>query len=136
MPAWNAGRSHEFYLVADDAVGGFFAINGGAFGKDVKALYYFAPDSLEWEPLGFGYSEFLQWAFSGKLDRFYHWIRWQGWDTNVRTLGGDRCYAFYPFLFTQEGKGGCGRRAEVPIEEAWGLQMEFRKQLGPSARRS
>src|SRR4051812_31746432 len=30
LPAWNLGRGAGFYLVADDAIGGFFAINGGA----------------------------------------------------------------------------------------------------------
>lgn len=131
LPAWNAGRSDGFYLVADDAIGGFFAINGGALGEDVSDLYYFAPDTLDWEPLKIGYSGFLQWAFSGKFDQFYEWIRWRGWDSDVRALHGDRCYAFAPFLFTKEGKGGCGQRAEIPIEEAWGLQMDIRKQLGP-----
>ena len=134
LPAWNAERGAGFYLVADDAVGGFFAINGGALGEDVKNLYYFAPDSLDWEPLEIDYAEFLQWAFSGKLDQFYDWIRWRGWDADVRTLHGDRCYTFYPFLFTQEGKGGCGHRGEVPIEEAWGMQMDLRKQFGPELR--
>jgi hypothetical protein len=50
LPDWNEGRSKGFYLVADDAAGGFFAINGGAFGPDVKHMYYWAPDSLDWEP--------------------------------------------------------------------------------------
>src|SRR5215467_6693496 len=27
LPSWNEGRSEGFYLVADDAAGGFFAIN-------------------------------------------------------------------------------------------------------------
>ena len=54
----------------------------------------------------------------------------------MRTLHGDRCFAFYPFLFTKEGKGGSGRRAEVPVDEAWGLQMDLRKQLGPAGRGS
>jgi hypothetical protein len=134
LPRWNAGRSDGFYLVADDAVGGFYAINGGALGEDVKNVYYFAPDALDWESMEGNYSQFLAWAFSGKLDRFYEWIRWPGWDGDVAMLHGDRCYAFYPFLFTKEGKGGCGRRAEVPIEEAWGLQMDLRKQLGPANR--
>ncbi|MDB5327802.1 MAG: hypothetical protein JWM57_3371, partial [Phycisphaerales bacterium] len=123
-----------FLLVADDAVGGFFAINGGKLGEDVTNLYYFAPDSLDWEPLQIGYSDFLQWAFSGKLDQFYEWIRWRNWDSDVRTLLEDRCYAFYPSLFTKEGKGGCGQRAEIPVEAAWSLQMDLRKQLGPAGR--
>lgn len=129
LPSWNAGRSAGFYLIADDAVGGFYAINGGALGEDVKTVYYFAPDSLDWESLEGGYSEFLVWAFSGGMDRYYEWIRWPKWEDDVASLHGDRCYAFYPFLFTKEGQGGCGRRDEVPVEEAWSLQMDFRTQL-------
>src|ERR1041384_1951040 len=48
LPGWNQGRSSGFYLVADDAVGGFFAINGGAFGAEVKNMYYWPPESLAW----------------------------------------------------------------------------------------
>lgn len=62
LPGWNEGRSNGFYLVADDAVGGFFAINGGRFGTDHGKVYYWSPDSVEWESLGLGYSEFLVWA--------------------------------------------------------------------------
>jgi hypothetical protein len=136
LPGWNAGRSHGFHLVADDAVGGFFALNGGALGADPMKLYYLAPDSLDWEPMGIGYPEFLQWAFAGNLDQFYAWIRWRGWEDDVRTLHGDRCYGFYPFLFTKEGAGGCGRRAEAPVQEVWSFQMDMRKQLGKAGRGS
>jgi hypothetical protein len=129
LPAWNVGKGDGFLLIADDAIGGFFAINGGALGADVKNLYYFAPDSLNWKPLKIGYSDFLQWAFSERLDQFYDWIRWSGWDADVRTLHGDRCYFFAPFLFTKEGKEGRTRHGDVPVEEAWGLQMDLKRQL-------
>ncbi|HTM22822.1 MAG TPA: DUF2625 family protein, partial [Kofleriaceae bacterium] len=36
-------------LVADDAIGGFFAINGGAFDGPLGNLFYLAPDTLRWE---------------------------------------------------------------------------------------
>ncbi len=36
-------------LVADDVVGGFFALNGGAFAGQVGNIFYLAPDTLEWE---------------------------------------------------------------------------------------
>jgi hypothetical protein len=36
---WNAGRSSGYLLVADDAIGGFFAINGGALGSDQGCIY-------------------------------------------------------------------------------------------------
>lgn len=130
LPGWNEGRSDGFYLVADDTVGGFFALNGGALGPDRGQLYYFAPDSLNWEPMSIGYSQFLQWAFAGRMEAFYEWIRWPGWDADVPRLHGDRCYTFYPFLFTLEGQGGSGRRGEVPVQEAWDFQMEMRAQLG------
>src|SRR5262245_26435143 len=48
---WNAGRSAGHLLVADDVVGGFFSINGGALGQDLGAMYYWAPDTLKWEPM-------------------------------------------------------------------------------------
>jgi hypothetical protein len=129
LPGWNAGRSRGFLLIADDVIGGFFAINGGAFGPDTKNLYYFAPDALAWQPLEIGYTAFVQWAFAGRLDLFYDWIRWPGWDADVPELGGDHCYSFHPPLFTEEGSGGSGLRDQVPVEEAWGLQMHLRKQF-------
>src|SRR5438105_2390913 len=58
LPAWNEGRSEGFYLIADDAVGGSFALNGGALGADRGKVYYYAPDALRWEACDFGYSEF------------------------------------------------------------------------------
>jgi len=59
LPDWNKSRSNGYYLVADDAAGGFFAINGGALGTDVKNMYYWAPDSLEWRPMNIGFTDFL-----------------------------------------------------------------------------
>jgi hypothetical protein len=59
LPGWNHGRSSGFYLVADDAVGGFFAMNGGAFGDDMKNMYYWPPDSLDWKPMKIGFTDFF-----------------------------------------------------------------------------
>jgi hypothetical protein len=133
LPGWNEGRADGFYLVGDDAVGGFFAINGGALGPDEKTIYYFAPDTLDWEPTDMGYSAFFVWACSGALESFYENIRWSGWKHDVAMLHGDRCYFFSPPLFTKESSVTTGRRGEIPVEESWGVQMEFRRQLGPSA---
>jgi len=132
LPGWNEGRANGFYLVADDAVGGFFAINGGELGPDPNSLHYFAPDTLSWEPTEMGYSAFFQWACSGSLDRFYDDIRWPGWENDVAKLHGDRCFWFSPPLFTEESHGGSRHRGEVPVHESWGVQMDFRRQLGIS----
>jgi len=53
LPGWNVGKTDvkygskpAFYLVADDAVGGFFALNGGGLGPGPGKIYYLAPDDL------------------------------------------------------------------------------------------
>jgi hypothetical protein len=139
MQEWNRGRSTDsagaslgFWLIADDVVGGFFALNGGAVGPGNGQVFYFAPDTLQWEPMnGMNYSQFLVWAFSEGLARFYAHLRWPGWEGEVSALGGDRAMSFYPFLWTKEGKdvAKCSRRA-CPVEEVYSANiLEFPKQL-------
>jgi hypothetical protein len=129
LPAWNQNRSSGFYLIADDAVGGFFAINGGALGSDIKNVYYFAPDSLRWKPLNLGSTDFLNWACSGKLDLFCQNVRWPSWQADVTNLHGDQCLMTFPPLWTVEGKQPSAKRSPISVNETWGLQMEFRNQL-------
>ncbi len=136
LPGWNEGRSSGFYLVADDAAGGFFAINGGAFGSDVKAMYYWAPDSLEWEPMKIGFTDFFVWALSERLVQFYENLRWPSWREDVTELSGDSCFSFYPFLWTKEGSVKASHRAQVPVREAFDLKVDLLRQLsekGPQA---
>lgn len=111
VPGWNKGKSIEnfgdvpgFLLVADDAVGGFFAINYGAFGKDIKNLYYLAPNSLNWEPLGAGYGEFLLFCFNSDLSKFYKNLRWASWNEFISKLDGDKVYSFRPYLWAKDRK--------------------------------
>ncbi len=56
--------------MADDIVGGFFALNGGAIGEDAGSIYYFAPDALCWQACGLSYSQFIEWALSAKIRAF------------------------------------------------------------------
>ncbi|MCX8170213.1 MAG: DUF2625 domain-containing protein, partial [Candidatus Methanomethyliaceae archaeon] len=37
------------FLFADDVIGGFFALNGGAFEGELNKVFYLAPESLKWE---------------------------------------------------------------------------------------
>ncbi|TKK64169.1 DUF2625 domain-containing protein [Ilyomonas limi] len=138
LPDWNKGKSFKefgeqpsFLLVADDAIGGFFAINGGAFGADAGKLYYLSPDNLEWEPLDLTYTEFLNFCFSGKLNDFYKGLRWKGWKEEVAQLDGNMVYSFYPFLWTKEGKDiDKVSRKPIPVEEQFSFMLDMRKQLG------
>lgn len=43
-------------LVANDVLGGFFVINGGAFGGKAGNIFYCTLDSGKWEDAQLGYS--------------------------------------------------------------------------------
>lgn len=128
---WNAGRSSGFLLIADDAVGGFFALNGGAFGDDTGSVYYFAPDTLRWEPLEIGYGDFVRWSLGEKLHDFYASFRWPGWQADVEHLTTDQCFSFYPFLWTKEGSVEHSSRKAVSVSELYSLHAD----LGSAASR-
>lgn len=122
---WNEGRGADYLLVADDAVGGFFAINGGALGNDMGAMYYWAPDTLRWEPLEIGYTDFLGWAVSERLAVFYEGLRWNGWKRDLATLQTDQCFSFFPFLWTREGSVEASKRTMVGIGEQFKMNVEL-----------
>jgi len=132
MAAWNQGRSTTpegkslgFWLIGDDVVGGFFALNGGAFGPPNGHVFYFAPDTLRWESMnGMSYSEFLVWSLGPDLAKFYETSRWSDWKDEVSALNGDKAFSFYPFLWTEEGKdiAKCDRKL-CPISEIFSVNM-------------
>lgn len=138
LPDWNKGKSFKepgeapaFLLVADDAVGGFYILNGGALGNDLGKVYYLAPDNLEYEPLDITYTQFLEFCFNADLDKFYKGNRWKKWREDVSKLDGDKVFSFYPFLWTKEGKDiNKNARKEVPVEEQYNLSLSMRHQLG------
>ena len=138
LPDWNKGKTFKefgdrssFLLVADDVIGGFFAINGGALGKDAGKIYYLSPENLKWETTNLTYSEFLTFCFNGDIAKFYENLRWTNWKDEISKLDGNTAYSFYPFLWTKEGKdiNKVSRKA-VPVEEQYTLNLSTRKQLG------
>lgn len=138
LPDWNKGKSFNefgetpaFLLIADDAIGGFYFLNGGGLGTDAGKIYYFSPDNLEFEPLDITYSEFLGFCFSNDLDKFYEGNRWKDWRTEVSKLKGDEVFNFYPFLWTAEGSDiNKNTRKIIPVQEQYSLNLDLRKQLG------
>ena len=88
---WNFGKTFKqsgeqpsYLLVADDAIGGYFAINAGSLGDKIGQVYYHHPKKKTWEPLNLGYSEFLGWALSGDLNDFYQDLRWDNWQNDIK----------------------------------------------------
>jgi hypothetical protein len=130
LPDWNLGRTTEvigeypnFLLIADDVLGGFFATNGGALGEDRGNVYYFAPDTLEWESLERGYTEFIDFCMNGELQRYYGDYRWNGWETEVSALAGDKAFSIYPPLFTNGPDISERDRRPAPLAELYSLYV-------------
>lgn len=138
LPDWNKGKSFKdfgetpsFLLIADDAIGGFYLLNGGGLGEDLGKVYYFSPGNLVYEPLDITYTEFLLFCFNHDLENFYKGNRWTKWRDEVSKLDGDKVFNFYPFLWTKEGKDiNKNSRKAIPVEEQYSLNLDMRKQLG------
>ena len=94
---WNFGKTFEasgerpfHLLVADDAIGGYFAINGGGLGEKVGLVHYFHPKKQKWESIGLNYSQFLGWALTADIASFYHDLRWDAWQADIKALNGSQ----------------------------------------------
>lgn len=92
---WNFGKTFEqsgerpfHLLIADDVIGGYFAINGGGLGEKVGLVHYFHPKKQKWESIGLNYSQFLGWALTADLASFYHDLRWDNWQADIEKVGG------------------------------------------------
>ena len=134
--SWNKGKTFEndgdfptHFLIADDVIGGYFALNAGGVGEDMGKVYYLAPDTLAWENLDIGYSEFLRWTLTGDIKKFYELFRWNSWEADTREVHGNQVYNFTPNLWTKEGKNiEATDRKLVPIAENYALTMELMNQ--------
>jgi hypothetical protein len=133
---WNSNKtltpdsSPSFVFIADDAIGGYFALNGGGLGTDMGKTYYFDPASLKWEPLDLTYSEFLLFCFNDNLEEFYSGLRWRNWEKDVAKLDGSMVFNFYPTLWSNEGKDiNKNSRNPVPVEEQYSFTLQTLQQF-------
>lgn len=111
------------FIVAEDILGGLFAINNDNY------IWYFAPDSLEWENLEIFYSQFIQWLIDGDVDKFYEIFRWDNWKEEIRHLGLSDGIAFYPFLWAKCDSILKRSRKIIPMDEIVKLQFDFKKEF-------
>jgi hypothetical protein len=99
------GSAPSHLVFGFDVLGGTFAINGRGLDAPPGDICYFAPDSLEWMPLGLaGLGEFLPWALAGGLDESFAGLRWPGWRAQTRPLAPEQGIAVYPPLWSAEGQ--------------------------------
>jgi len=129
LPGWNfkrsfssTGQSPPFLLIADDVVGGFFAIDGGLRLEPGKVCY-FAPGTLAWESTHLGYSDFLVWCFRGDLAKLYENVRWPGWQDETRDVRGDQAFSIYPLLSCSGPPIAERSRRPVALSEIYDLHV-------------
>jgi len=134
LPSWNKGKTSTlpgtpppFLLIADDAIGGFFMLNGGGLGNDPGKIYYLSPNKLIYESLGLTYTEFLHFCFNSDLDEFYGPMRWQGWEEEVCRLHGDQVFSAPTPLWERPFGDMAGEsRIRIPVGDMY-VQMLTRK---------
>lgn len=117
------------FIVANDVVGGIFAINISRYDVDISKIWYFAPDTLEWESLGMEYFEFIAWISQGNIDEFYSTMRWDNWRKDCNDLSFEKAYLIYPFLWAKECEINSANKKIVPFSELISLNFEYASKL-------
>ena len=128
----NSGTGNVFEGVAAayDALGGVFAIHGAGLDVQPGEICYWAPETLEWSPLGFGHSSLVEFMLSDQLPSFYESVRWEGWESECDALEPDQGIFSYPMPFTKEGRAPHPiSRSAAPILEVVDVGFDFAKQL-------
>ena len=80
-------------LIGEDVLGGLFGLKDGY-------VYYFAPDTNEWENMEVYYTQFIDWLINkpNDVNKFYELYRWNNWKEDCRNLKITEGYHFYPLL--------------------------------------
>lgn len=112
-------------IVAYDIIGGFFAINGGAFEGNIGTVFYLPPDTLEWEDMSIRYTDFIAWALDDKLKNFYEGLGWNNWENDISVIPYNKGFGFYPPLWSEQGSVFSSSRKSIPIKELWELNLEY-----------
>jgi hypothetical protein len=134
-PAWAPGAA---LIVGHDVAGGVFALNGAdpsAHGRpgEPGQMTYFAPDTVAWEPMQFGHSQWLTWLLSeGRLEKFYEGTRWPGWREESSALAYTQGISIFPPLWSKEAHTDLAKtsRRAVPMREVLGVAADLAGQMG------
>ena len=116
-------------IVAYDALGGFFALNGDAWPGPVGNVHFLSPDTFERQSIDLTYTRFLEFALASDLVDFYRDLRWPGWQREVSSLGPDEALSVHPPLIFESTPIGSRSRRPVPARELWTLHHELGDQV-------
>ena len=117
----------DYVAVAVDVVGGCFAINGGALPGPLGEVAYFAPDTLQWQPLGLSHRDWVHWALTGPTDEFYADLRWPGWQDESSQVPPASLLSTFPFLWSAPAR----REPETVSRRAvaWREVLEIQQEM-------
>ena len=90
-------------LVGVDVLGGQFSW-AQASPDALPTIHYFGPDTLDWQDLKRGYTDWLYSALTGSLEQFYESLRWPGWAAEVEACPLNQGIHTSPPPWTVEGK--------------------------------
>lgn len=127
-----ATQVDKMLIVADDVIGGLFALNAGKFTEVIGDVWYFTPDTLEWESLEMQYSEFITWIAHGNIDEFYSTLRWSTWKEECKNVKFNEAILIYPFLWSNEKQLEKVDKIIVPVEELLKINQEYSKKFNLS----
>ncbi len=115
----SALKGFDMMIVADDAVGGLFAMQPDG------SLSYFAPDTLEWEEMDIDYYTFLSWLCDReRVHKFYENCMQEGFAELIKNIKINEGILYTPPLWT-ESEETKREMSVVDIEEIYGLQLEL-----------
>lgn len=89
-------------IFAYDVWGGLFAVSTNNQVNDESNIFYFAPDTLEWEDLDMNYLQFLMWVCTEEFNEFHESFMWSEIYNDFSTLGENDAILIYPFLWANE----------------------------------
>lgn len=125
---WNKGKTVagsdtvKYFLVADDVVGGFFALYLTPHTRFENALvYYQGPNDRRWVSTGLHYDNFLQFCFAGEIKMFYNNYRWEGWKKEIHMINTNQTISCYPEFWTEGARDTKLKRRVVPVQKLWDL---------------
>ncbi|WP_411821942.1 DUF2625 family protein [Leptospira sp. 'Mane'] len=124
---WNDINDSEQVFIEDalligyDVLGGFFAINLGAFDDEDGMVYYFAPDTLLWESTELDYSDFFHWCLYGDIENYYGPYLWDTYQSDCKTLKANQAFLFDPPLSEMEEGEEIHQLTKkiVPLRDLW-----------------
>lgn len=115
---------NDMIIIGDDVFGGIFSLN-----KEKNTILYFAPDTLEWEDLDITYKDFIKYASSEKIDKFYKLYKWSTFQEDIKEIKFNEGILIYPFLWSNECNIEKAKKDIVPFSELLQINMEFRKKF-------